>query len=63
MSAQGHNHAGNGSGGCCGGRKDAAPTLAELERQLHALWARVQEERARQAQTTEPAKKKSCCCG
>lgn len=52
------------TGGCCGGRQAAAsPTLAELERQLHALWARIQEERVRQGRETEPAKKKSCCCG
>ena len=58
-----HTSTSAGTGGCCGGGKGAAPSLAELERQLHALWARVQEERARQAQTTEPVKKKSCCCG
>ncbi|MEK4034649.1 hypothetical protein WOC76_10580 [Methylocystis sp. IM3] len=56
-------HTGHGHGGCCGGGKAAAPTLAELERQLHALWARVQEERAKQVQATEPARKKGCCCG
>lgn len=54
---------GSGNGGCCGGGKGAAPSLAELERQLQVLWARIQEERARQVQAAAPAKKKSCCCG
>jgi len=52
-----------GAGGCCGGVNGAAPSLAELERQLEAVWARVQEERARQVQAAAPAKKKGCCCG
>jgi hypothetical protein len=51
------------SGGCCGGGKNAGKTLAELELQLHALWARIQEERAKQPGPDAPAKKKSCCCG
>jgi small-conductance mechanosensitive channel len=54
-------------GGCCGG-KGAGQTLAQLEQELQALWAQIQQERARQTQatqasTTETAKKKSCCCG
>jgi len=53
----------NDAGGCCGGAKSSGQTLQELEHQLHALWARVQEERAKSARATEPAKKKSCCCG
>lgn len=52
-----------GKGGCCGGGKGGSPSLAELERQLQAVWARVQEERARQVQAAAPATKKSCCCG
>lgn len=57
------NAIGQSNGGCCGGGKGAAPSLPELERQLYALWTRVQEERARQTQASAPAKKKSCCCG
>jgi hypothetical protein len=60
MSTERHHE--QGAGGCCGGGQGTAPTLAELERQLHALWARVQEERARQERETKPAKK-GCCCG
>jgi hypothetical protein len=58
-----HNSTGTDKGGCCGGGGRAAPTLPELEQELYALWARVQEERARQAQASEPARKKGCCCG
>lgn len=54
---------GHGNSGCCGGGKGATPSLPELERQLHALWARIQEERARQAEASAPVKKKGCCCG
>jgi hypothetical protein len=59
-----YHSSGTNKGGCCGGGKGAsAPALPELEQQLYALWARVQEERAKQAQASEPAKKKGCCCG
>lgn len=57
-----HNATVRGNGGCCGGGKRAAPSLPELEPQLYAQWARVQEERARQAQASAPATKKKCCC-
>lgn len=50
-------------GGCCGGAKRSGETLQELEQQLHALWARLQEERARERRETAPAAKKGCCCG
>lgn len=61
-----HGNTGRG-GGCCGG-KGSGQTLAQLEQELQALWAQIQQERARQtrgtqASATEPAKKKSCCCG
>jgi hypothetical protein len=46
-------------GGCCGGGKGAsAPALPELEQQLYALWARVQEERAKQAAAADAAAKR-----
>jgi hypothetical protein len=63
-----HENTGRGNvGGCCGG-KGSKRSLAQLEQELQALWAQVQQERARQAQAkqaqaNEPARKKSCCCG
>jgi hypothetical protein len=54
---------GGGGGGCCGGGKDAGQTFEQLERELHALWARVQQERTKQAEANGPVKKKGCCCG
>lgn len=63
MSAEAFEHANPGkSGGCCGG-KGSGQTLEQLERELHALWTRIQQERARQVQPTEPVQKKGCCCG
>lgn len=62
MSGQTFEHGTDGDGGCCGGM-GAGQTLEQMEQALHALWARIQRERAKQAQANEPAKKRGCCCG